>query len=116
MTFAWELDLILEPTWAQGSLVDTDSLDLVFPSDEAVISAMTSSDRPWDDFHHRSYFLQELRRIKEGEFILTMIGERSCLISPLATHIIYAEGNMETVGAALVFYIPKNFQFSKLEI
>jgi hypothetical protein len=56
-----ELDPILEPIWDQGSLADTNSLDLVFPSDEAIIEAMTSLDRPWDDIHHRSYFLLELR-------------------------------------------------------
>jgi hypothetical protein len=41
-----ELDLILEPIWAQGSLTDTDSLELVFPLDEAIIEAMTSPDKP----------------------------------------------------------------------
>jgi hypothetical protein len=35
-----------EPIWAQGSLADTNSLDLVFPSDEAIIEAMTSPDKP----------------------------------------------------------------------
>jgi hypothetical protein len=40
-TPAQELDLILKPTWAQGSLPDTDSLDLVFPSDEVIIEEMT---------------------------------------------------------------------------
>jgi hypothetical protein len=34
---------------------------------------------------------------KEGEFTLTMIGDRACPINPLATHIVYAEGNMETI-------------------
>ena len=43
---AQELDPPLEPIWAQGSLADTDSLDLVLPSDEAVIEAMTSPDKP----------------------------------------------------------------------
>jgi hypothetical protein len=45
-TPAQELDPILDPIWAQGSLADTDSLDLVFPSDEVVIEAMTSLDKP----------------------------------------------------------------------
>jgi hypothetical protein len=36
-TPAQELDPILEPIWAQGSLADTDSLDLVLPSDEAIL-------------------------------------------------------------------------------
>jgi hypothetical protein len=96
-TPAQELDLVLEPTWAQGSLVDIDSLDLVLPSDEAIIEAMTSLDRPLDDLYHRSYFLPELRRIEAGEFNFTMTGDRSCLINPLAKHVVYAEGNMETI-------------------
>jgi hypothetical protein len=92
-----ELDLVLKPIWAQGSLVDNDSLDLVFPSDEVIIEVMTSLDRPWDDLHHRSYFLPELRRIEAGEFTLTMTRYKACPINPLAMHIVYTEGNMETI-------------------
>jgi hypothetical protein len=92
LTPAQELDPILEPTWAQGSLANTDSLDLVLPSDEAIIEAMTSLDRPWDDLHHRSYFLPELRRIEAGEFTLTMTGDRSCPINPLAMHTCLCQG------------------------
>jgi hypothetical protein len=29
--------------------------------------------------------------------VLTMTGDRSCPINPMATHIVYAEGNMETI-------------------
>jgi hypothetical protein len=82
---------------AQGSLDDTDSLDLVLPSDATVIEAMTSLDKPWDDLHHRSYFLLDLSRIEVREFTLTMIGDRSCPINPLDTHEFYAKGNMETI-------------------
>jgi hypothetical protein len=63
-----------------------------------IIEVMTSLDRPWDDIHHRSYFLPELRRIEAGEFTLTMIGDRACTINPLAMHAVYAEGNMETIA------------------
>jgi hypothetical protein len=55
-----KLDPLLDPIWAQGSLANVDSLNLVLPSDEAVIEAMTSPDKPWEDLHHRSYFLPEL--------------------------------------------------------
>jgi hypothetical protein len=96
-TPAQEFNPFLEPIWAQGSLTDTDSLDLLFTSDEAVIEAMTSPYKPWDDLHHRSYFLPELSRIEAREFTLTMTGDRSCPINPLATHEIYAEGNMTTI-------------------
>jgi hypothetical protein len=97
LTPTQELDPILEPIWAQGSLADTDSLDLVLPSEKAIIEAMTILETPWDDLHHRSYFLPELSRIEAGEFTLTMIGDRSCPINPLATHVVYVEGNMETI-------------------
>ena len=43
---AQELDPLLEPIWAQDSLTDIDSLDLVLPSDEAIIEAMTGLDKP----------------------------------------------------------------------
>jgi hypothetical protein len=59
---------------------------------------MTIPDRPWDDLHHRSYFLPELRRIEAGEFTLTMIGDKDYPINPLATHIVYTEVNMETIS------------------
>jgi hypothetical protein len=107
MTLPQELDPVLEPIWAQGSLVDTDSLDLVFPLDEAIIEAMTSPDRPWDDLHHRSYFLPDLRRIEAGEFTLTMTGDRSFPINTLATHAVYTEGNMATITKTIPIDISK---------
>jgi hypothetical protein len=67
------------------------------PSDEVIIEVMTNSDRPWDNIHHRSYFLKELRRIEAGEFTLTMTGDRDFPINPLATHVVYTKGNMETI-------------------
>jgi hypothetical protein len=102
-----ELDPVLEPIWAQGSLADTNSLDLVFPSDEVIIEAMTSPDRPWDDLHHRSYFLPKLRRIEAGEFTLTMTGDRDCPINPLAMDVVYVEGNMETITKMIPIYISR---------
>jgi hypothetical protein len=77
LTPTQEFDPLLEHIWAQGSLTDTDSLDLVLPSDEAIIEEMTSPDKPWEDLHHSSYFLLELRRIKAGEFTLTMTRDKS---------------------------------------
>jgi hypothetical protein len=96
-TPAQECDPLREPIWAEDSLADTDSLDLVLPSDEAIIEAMTSPDKPWDDLLHRSYFLLELRRIEAGEFTLTMTRDRSCPIHPLATCVVYAKGIMVSI-------------------
>jgi hypothetical protein len=106
-TPAQELDPLLEPIWAQGSLTDTDSLDLVLPSNEVVIEAMTSPEKTWDDLHHRSYFLPELSRIEAGEFTLTMTGDRSCPINLLATHEVYDEGNMDTIAETISINISR---------
>jgi len=102
-----ELDLVLEPIWAQGSLADIDSLDLVLPSDKMIIKAMTSLDRPWGDLHHRSYFLPELRIIEAGEFTMTMTWDKACPINTLAMHAIYIEGNMETITTKIPIDISK---------
>jgi hypothetical protein len=102
-----ELDPLLEPIWAQCSLANTNSLDLVFPSDEAVIEAMTSLDKPWDDLHHKYFFLPELSKIEVGEFTLTMTGDRFCPINPLAMHEVYAEGNMATIAETIPINISR---------
>jgi hypothetical protein len=104
---AQELDPLLEPIWAQGSLATTDSLDLVLPSDEAGIEAMTSPNKPWEDLHHRSYFLPKLSQIKAGEFTMTMTGDRSCHTNPLATHKIYVEGNIATISEMIPINISR---------
>jgi hypothetical protein len=106
-TLVQDFDPLLEPIWAQGSLVNTNSLDLVFPSDEAVIEAMTIPDKPWDDLHHRSYFLPDLSRIEAREFTLNMTGDRTCRINPLAIHDVYAEGNMETIAETILINISR---------
>jgi hypothetical protein len=41
-----ELEPLLEPIWAQDSLTNIDSLDLVLPSDEAIIEEMTGLEKP----------------------------------------------------------------------
>jgi hypothetical protein len=102
-----ELDLVLEPIWAQGLLLDTNYLYFGLQSYEVIIEEITSLDRLLDDLHHRSYFLPELRRIEAREFTLNMIGDRACPINPLATHIVYAEGNMETIAKMIPIDISK---------
>jgi hypothetical protein len=104
---AQELDPLLEPIWAQDSLANTDSLDLVLPSDEAIIEAMNGPDKLWDDLHHRSYFLPELHQIEAGEFTITMMGDQPCPINLLATQDIYGEGNMVTIAATIPINISR---------
>jgi hypothetical protein len=72
-----------------------------------ILESMTGPDRPWHDLHHRSYFLPEIRRVEAGEFVLTVNEDRTCPINPLATHRIYAKGNMEGIDTKIPIDISK---------
>ena len=41
-------------TWAKNSLYIDDFLDMVFPSDEAILEAMRGQYNTCEDLHHRS--------------------------------------------------------------
>jgi hypothetical protein len=75
-----------------------DFLDDTFPSDEAILEAMNGSERPWDDMHHRSYFLPSLERIEQNDFRSTLSEIVGHVVVPLDTHGIYAEGNMVSIS------------------
>jgi hypothetical protein len=64
---------------------------------------MTGPNRPWDNLHHISYFLPELKRIEAGEFITTMNGDAPFPINPLATHEMYDKGNMESIAKIISY-------------
>ena len=49
------------------------------------------------DLHRRSYFLPKLRRVEAREFTTTMNGDATYPVNPLATHKIYAVGNMVSI-------------------
>jgi hypothetical protein len=72
---------------------------------------MDGPDRPWDDLHHRSYFLPKLRRIEAGDFVTTLNGDSPCPINPMATHEIYAEGNMASIVETIHIDISKTLVF-----
>jgi len=101
LTSPQQLDLVLEPIWAQVSLATKYPLDLVFPSSEEILEALIGPNRPWDDLHHRSYFLSELRRIEVRELASTVNGDKSCPINPLAMHGVYGEDNMESITTTI---------------
>ena len=52
-----EEDPYVMSAWAVQSSHMHDYLDTVFPSDEAIIEAMSGVDPPWEELNHRSYFL-----------------------------------------------------------
>jgi hypothetical protein len=93
-----EEDLVLEPVWATSLSRSHDCLNDTLPSDEAILEAMNGPDRPWDDMHHRSYFLPGLVRIEQDDFRSTLSEMVGHVVVPLDMHGIYAEGNMVNIS------------------
>ena len=56
------------PAWAVESSHPHDFLDGVFPLDESIIEAMSGIDPPWEELHHRSYFLPELNYMEHEDY------------------------------------------------
>ena len=63
-----EEDPYVLPAWAVQSSHAHDYLDTVFPSDEAIIEAMLGFEPPWEEIHHRYYFLHELDCLECEDF------------------------------------------------
>ena len=62
-----EEDPYVLPAWAVQSSHAHDCLDTIFPSDEVIIEAMLGVEPPWEELHHRSYFLPELDRLEHED-------------------------------------------------
>ena len=85
-----------------------DCLDMVFPSDEAIMEAMCGQDKICEDIHHQSYFLLELSSIENQEFHMRLAGDADIPINPLPREGIFAEGNMENISVTIPINISAN--------
>jgi hypothetical protein len=104
-----EEDPILRPVWATSLSCLHDLLDDTWPLDKAILEAMNFFERPWDDMHHRSYFLSCLERIKQDDFRSTLSEIVGHIVVPLDMHGIYAEGNMASISPSVsinIFHTP----------
>jgi hypothetical protein len=100
-----EVDPTLEPIWVAHSSISHNYLDNTLPSNEAILEAMSGLDRPWDDLHHRSYFLPNLERIEQDEFSSSMTNMVGHVVVLLETHGIYVEGNMVNISPTITIGI-----------
>ena len=89
-----EEDPYVLPAWAIQSSHTHNCLDSVFPSDEAIIKAILGVEPPWEELHHRYYFLPELDRLEHEDF-REVISERiGSPMVPLSSPGPMADGNM----------------------
>jgi hypothetical protein len=100
-----EEDPILEPVCVTLSSCSHEFFYENFPLDEEIIESMNSSNKPWDDMHHLSYFLPELDRIEQDDFRYTLSEIVGHFVVPLDTHDIYAEGNRVSISPTITINI-----------
>src|SRR5713226_9462331 len=78
-----------------------DFLDNVFPSDEVIIEAMSGVKPPWEELHHRSYFLPELDRLEREDFRAVLSEIIGSPMVPLSSPGPMADGNMANISSTI---------------
>ena len=96
------------PTWAVESSHAHDFLDDVFSLDEAIIEAMSRVEPPWEELHHRSYFLPELDRMECDDFREILSEKIGSLVVPLSSPGPMANGNMANLSPTIPINISRN--------
>ena len=85
-----------------------DYLDMVFPSDEEIIEAMSGVEPPWEELHHRSYFLPELDRLEREDFRAVLSQRVGSPMVPLSYPALMVDGSMENISSTIPINISRN--------
>ena len=85
-----------------------DCLDDVFPSDEAILEVMSGVEQPWEELHHRSYFLPKLDRMECGDFREILSDKIGSPMVPLISPSLMANGNMANVSPTIPINISRD--------
>ena len=96
------------PAWAIESSHAHDCLDSVFPSDEAIIEVMSGVEPPWEDLHHRSYFLPELDHLEHEDFREILSENIGSPVVPLISLGQMANGNMANLSPTICINISRD--------
>ena len=82
--------------------------DSVFPSDEAIIEAMSRVEPPWEELHHRSYFLPELERLEREDFREVLSERIGSPMVPLSLLGSMADESMENISPTIPINISRD--------
>ena len=74
---------------------------MVFPSNEAIIEAMSGVEPPWEELHHRSYFLLESDHLEREDFRAVLSERVGSPMVPLSSPCPMADGNMENISSTI---------------
>ena len=96
------------PAWVVQSSHVHDCLDSFFPSDEAIIEAMLGVEPPWEELHHRLYFLPELDHLERENFRVVLSQRVGSPMVPLSSPSLMADGNMANISTTIPINISRN--------
>ena len=77
------------------------ALIVFFHQNEAIIEAMSGVEPPWEELHHRSYFLPELDRLECEDFRDTLSERIGSTVVPLISVGPMADGNMVNISPTI---------------
>ena len=81
--------------------------------DEAILEAMSGVEQPWEELHHRSYFLPDLERMECDEFREILSKNIGIPMVPLSSLGLMADVNMANVSPTIPINI--SHDLSKVE-
>ena len=84
-----------------GQQSHLDCLDDFFPSNEAILEAMSRVEKPWEELHHRSYFLPKLDRMECDDFRDIVSENIGIPMVPLSSFGQMADGNMVNLSLTI---------------
>ena len=103
-----EEDPYVLPAWEVQYSHAHDCLDTVFLLDEAIIEAMSVVEPPWEELHHRSYFLPELDLLEHEDYREILRQKVGRPMIPLSSPGQMADGNMANISSTIPINISRN--------
>ena len=85
-----------------------DWLDTIFPSEEAIIETVLGVEPPWEELHHRSYFLPKLDCLEHEDFREFLSERIGSPMVPLSSPGPMADGNMENISPTIPINISRD--------
>ena len=83
-----------------------------FDNDEEILEALTASEYPWDDMHHRSFFLPEEIVSQSDQFFVEtkdfIHGKVDWFKNPIPAPDAFEEGNMANISPTIKIDISTN--------
>ena len=94
--------------WVVESYQYEDFLDDDFPSDEAILEAMSGIEQPWEELHHRLNFLPKIDRLECDDFRVILSEKIGSPVVPLSSPGQMAEGNMANLSPMIPINISRD--------